>query len=357
MELARALAGRPGLELHLSLSRQSELFRETDQIGLPSLHVDTYRNAPTFLRRSLSIPLIRSRFLDYLKRHRIDVVYNTLDFLWGSAIAPAIARTQALYLLAVHDAERHPGEDAAWRRWLLRRDIAAADGAITMTDAVRERLIALHGFPPDRAWTAPLGVHLSETRSTPRVFPMHRPIRLLFYGRILPYKGLDILLKALPLIRSAYPHVQLEIWGAGNLGPYQPLLQQLSGVRLENRWLAEDEIPTIFEEADLCVLPYREASQSGVIATAMAAGMPVVTTPVSGVVEQINHGKAGRISIDFSAESFAKAAIAVLDDPNAYQEMSKSAILLSNSTLSWTSIADQIEHAVRHLVELGVRKT
>lgn len=357
MELARVLKDRPGLQLYLSLSRQSELFEPTDQIGIPSCHVDTYRDLPSFLTRSMSLPFIRAHFLSYLKQHRIDVVYNTLDFLWGAAIAPAIRRTNALYLLAVHDAERHSGEDAPWRRWLLRRDIVAADGAITMTNAVREQLIALHGFPQDRTWTAPLGIHLSHLARTPRELPTHRPVRLLFYGRILPYKGLDILLKALPLIRLAHPSVELEIWGAGDVGPYQQWLRQTASVRLENRWLTEDEIPAIFERTDVCVLPYREASQSGVIASAMAAGMPVVTTPVAGIVEQIDYGNAGRISVDFSVEGFAQAATAMLSDANAYREMSKHAISLSNTTLSWASIGDRVEQAVRRLAELGARKT
>ncbi len=56
MELARALARRPGLELHLSLSRQSDLFAETDTLGLPSFHVDTYTGLPGFLARSRCCP-------------------------------------------------------------------------------------------------------------------------------------------------------------------------------------------------------------------------------------------------------------------------------------------------------------
>ena len=355
MELARALAGRSGLDLHLSLSRQSDLFAGTDAVGVPSHHVDTYRNVATFALRSPLLPLIRRKFVAYLKQERIDVVYNTMDFLWGAAIAPAIPRSDVLYLLAVHDAERHPGEDGPVRRWLLARDIASADGVITLTDAVRERLLAVHRFPPQRAWTAPLGVFLDTPVGKSRQLPVGRPIRLLFFGRVLPYKGLDMMLEAMPFVRAALPDAELEIWGSGDLAPYRDALASTNGVRLHHGWLDEDAIPGIFARTDLCVLPYREASQSAVVATALASGMPIVTTPIAGLVEQIEGGRAGRIASDLSPQAFASAVVALARDPAAYARMSGEAIAISSSSLSWGSIGDRVEAAARSLDKLGPR--
>lgn len=357
MELARALAGRENVELHLSLSRQSELFAETDAVGVPSWHVSTYSSMPEFVVRSALLPMFRSQLIAYLRKHRIDVVYNTMDFLWGSVLAPAVAKSGSLYLLAVHDAERHPGDDGRIRDYLLRRDIEAADGAVTMTDAVREQLLAVHGFPAERAWTAPLGVFVDAPVSDPRTLPTDRPIRLLFFGRVLEYKGLDIGLAALPLIRKERPDIEFEIWASGDIAPYREALDATEGVRLKHGWIAEDDIPGIFERTDICVLPYREASQSAVVATALAAGMPVVTTPVPGPVEQIGNGEAGRVCDDISPESFARAVLDVVNDPGAYAGMSKRAIALSQGDLSWPSIAGRIEAAARELVALGPRRT
>jgi len=357
MELARVLAGRPGLELHLSLSRQSELFSRTDAVGVPSHHVDTYRDKATFVLRSPLLPIIRQRFISYLKQQRIDVVYNTMDFLWGAALAPAISRTGARYLLAVHDAERHPGEDGPVRRWLLTRDIAAADGAITLTDAVRERLLAVHGFPAERAWTTPLGVFLDAPAAKSRHLPVDRPVRLLFFGRVLPYKGLGMMLEAMPRIRAVLPDVELEIWGSGDLAPYRDALACTEGVRLQHGWLDEDAIPGIFERTDICVLPYLEASQSAVVATALASGMPIVTTPISGLVEQIEGGRTGRIASDLSPQAFASAVLALASDPAAYARLSQEAITISRTSLSWGSIGDRVQEAATKLVELGPRNS
>ena len=352
-ELARAMSQRYGVELHLSLSRQSELFAETEALGLKSCHVDTYSSAAQFALRSARIPRLGAQVRRYIREERIDVVYNTMDFLWGSALAPQISRSGALYLLAVHDAQRHPGEDGRLRSWLLTRDIAAADGAITMTEAVRERLIDAHQFPKERSWTAPLGGAIDAITTSPRILPLDRPARLLFFGRILPYKGLDVALAALPIIRAAHPGTELEIHSSGDIAPYRGLLEQTEGVRLNHGWIGEDDIPAIFCRTDVCVLPYSEASQSGVIALAMAAGMPVVTTPLPGPVEQIAHGSAGRIASGFDHEAFADAVVSLIGSPNVYARASASAVDLSNGVLAWTSIAGLVENAARSLVSLG----
>jgi glycosyltransferase involved in cell wall biosynthesis len=355
LELAKALSQRPSINLHISLSRQSELFAETDALGLSSRHVDTYTNVTEFIVRSSRLPRLAKMMREFVKANQIDVIYNTMDFLWGSAIAPMVARSGPLYMLAVHDAERHPGEDGPVRRWLLARDIAAADGAITMTDAVRQSLIRRHSFPVERAWTAPLGVFVDTSSTTARSLPSDRPPKILFFGRVLPYKGLDILLAAMPLIRTSHPGTELEIWSSGDISPYRHALQQTEGVRLHHGWMAEDQIPGIFARTDLCVLPYREASQSAVIATAMAAGMPVVTTPIAGPVEQIAGGQAGRVATGFDPEAISEAICGILGDRKAYAAASARAVELSIGQLSWPSIAERIEVASRELLALGPR--
>jgi len=356
MELARVLAARSDTEVHLSLSRQSDFFAQTDGLRLPSLHVDTYKDMTGFVLGTARVPLLARRLFSYIRQSRIDVVYNTMDFLWGSAIAPGIRRTGALYMLAVHDAERHPGEDGPMRRWLLARDIGAADGIITMTEAVRRRFLELQSFPNERTWTAPLGVFIDKPNAAVRHLPSDRPVRLLFFGRILPYKGLDILLSAMPLIRARRPDVELEIWASGDIAPYEAAIRSTEGVRLQHGWISEDDIPEIFSRTDVCVLPYREASQSAVVATALASGLPIVTTPLAGLVEQIGGGEVGRIAEGLSAEQFASAVLDLVIDPTAYADLSARAIEWSADTLDWSGIGAKVRRAAGDLLLLGPRK-
>ena len=356
LELAKALAERDDLEIHLSLSRDSEFFAETDAIGLPGIHIDTYRSLPQFVLRTARIPWIRRRFGRYLADHRIGIVFCTMDHLWDALVASEIRRQGALYLLAVHDATRHPGEDQSVRRWLLRRDIALADGALTLTRSVGQALVANYSFSEKRIWHSALGSFNYGEREACRRLPADRPPRLLFFGRILSYKGLDILLAAMPALQARFPGLTLEVWGTGDIRPYREALASLTGVRIENRWVAEEEIPGIFASTDLAVLSYREASQSAVVATAFADGMPCVATPLPGLMEQVTHDENGIVAAGTGPSDVAEAVSCALGDSDRYERLSAGALRAARTQLDWSPIADTVAAAFHGLQRLGPRQ-
>ena len=112
------------------------------------------------------------------------------------------------------------------------------------------------------------------------------PPRLLFFGRLLPYKGLDLLAGALAALP---PDVEIAVRVVGD-GPESPALDALRacrGVTVEKRWVPEVEVGSLIAWSDALILPYREASQSGVAAAALAAGRPVIATRVGGLREQL----------------------------------------------------------------------
>jgi glycosyltransferase involved in cell wall biosynthesis len=75
--------------------------------------------------------------------------------------------------------------------------------------------------------------------------------------------------------------------GSGPESPTLDALRALPGVTVENRWVPEDEIGSLLGWSDALVLPYRESSQSGVAAAALAAGRRVLATRVGGLEEQL----------------------------------------------------------------------
>ena len=356
LELARVLAARPDMDIFLSLSRQSETYAAFNDIPVAGrFDIDTYETVPQFVLRSALLPGLRRRFRKYLCQNNIDIVFCTMDHLWDGFMASAIHEADALYLLTVHDATRHPGEDQGWRRWLLRRDIAASDGAVVLTRSVGESLSTNYHYPPERTYLSTLGHFGDGGREHPRELPSDRPIRLLFFGRILAYKGLVLLLQALPLLRAEFPGIELEIWGTGDLTPYRAMLELTPDVRVENRWIEEHEIAGIFERTDLAVLPYREASQSAVVATAFAVGMPCVATPIPGLREQIAEGETGTIAAGMSAADFANAVARVLRDPELYRRLSTGCLHSTKTALSWDTIGASVAEALCSVQRQGRR--
>ena len=357
LELARVLSARDDMDIHLSLSRQSELYEDFSKIPVAGrFDVNTYESLVQFGLRSLQLPFLRLRFARYIHEHKIDVLFCTMDHLWNVFITGVIRDSSTIYLLTVHDAIRHPGEDQGWRRWLLRRDIHASDAAMVLTRSVGASLQVNYGYPADRTFLSTLG-HFGDGRSDVgmRSLPVNRSPRLLFFGRILHYKGLDLMLQALTILRREFPKLGLEVWGAGDITPYQAALDAVGDVRVENRWIQEEEISGIFAATDLAVLPYREASQSAVVATAFAVGMPCVATPIPGLCEQVTDGVTGVIAAGNSPAEYAESVAMVLRDPAFYARLSKGCLQAATTTLRWESIGLSVAEALNGSFAKGKR--
>ena len=357
LELARVLSARDDMNIHLSLSRQSEMYADFSGIpGAGRFDVDTYESAVQFGLRSLQLAFLRRRFARYIREQKIDVVFCTMDHLWNAFMTGVIRDSGAVYLLTVHDATRHPGEDQGWRRWLLRRDIDASDAALVLTRSVGASLQANYGYPADRIFFSTLG-HFGDSRFdvSARSLPADRPPRLLFFGRILHYKGLDLMLEALPILRREFPKIGLDVFGAGDIRPYQAALAAVDDVRVENRWIEEEEIPGIFAASDLAVLSYREASQSAIVATAFAFGMPCIATPIPGLCEQVADGVTGVIATGNSPAEYAEAVAKVLRDPASYMRLSQGCLHVAATSLSWGDVGLSVAEALRSSYAKGKR--
>jgi glycosyltransferase involved in cell wall biosynthesis len=88
----------------------------------------------------------------------------------------------------------------------------------------------------------------------------------------------------------------------------------MPGVEIDRRWIAETELPDLLAWSDALVLPYREASQSGVAAAALAQGRYVLATNVGGLAEQLA-GKAGVTLCPASADAIATGLATLFTQP------------------------------------------
>ena len=183
-------------------------------------------------------------------------------------------------VVIVHDADSHPGDGFPGQMHLQRLLCRMAHGLAVLCDHVGNRLLQQQ---PTR--------ELIPFQHPPFAFDIptgHRaagPPRLLYFGRLLPYKGLDLLAAALTRLPAG---IQLRVVGSGPETPALDALRTRPGVTVENRWVPEADVGGLLAWSDALILPYREASQSGVAAAALAAGRPVIATCVGGLCEQLS---------------------------------------------------------------------
>jgi glycosyltransferase involved in cell wall biosynthesis len=147
-----------------------------------------------------------------------------------------------------------------------------------------------------------------------------RPLRLLFFGRMMDYKGLPLLVAALDELRTKGLMIDVTVAGEGDLQGKKQRLESL-GVTVINRWLLEDELSKLLAAHDAVVLTHVEASQSGCAAAALGAGLPVITTPVGGLVEQIVHEVNGLVADRVDAAAIARQVTRMAKDPGLFRSL------------------------------------
>ena len=132
---------------------------------------------------------------------------------------------------------------------------------------------------------------------------------ILFFGKVRAYKGLPLLLAAMPEVLSK---VECKLVVIGEfydpIEKYQKLISSLGidgGVQLTNRYVANEEVVPIFEGADVLILPYLSASQSGVARIALSNGLPVIASSVGGLSETIIDGVNGLLFPPGDSEALA----------------------------------------------------
>jgi glycosyltransferase involved in cell wall biosynthesis len=186
---------------------------------------------------------------------------------------------------------------AGMRLLLSRADAVAVHSEFDRL-ALRETYPQLADLPTEVVPIGPFGNHVppgdaprdGELSSRDRAPRRGEPVRLLIFGVVRPYKGHAELAEAVRLLTTSGLHIHVSVVGEVWQGYRQPL-DELAAIlppdrlTVVDRFVADDEVPALFAAADLLVLPYRRSSASGPLLTAMAWGLPVVTTAVGGLVE------------------------------------------------------------------------
>ena len=189
---------------------------------------------------------------------------------------------------------------------------------ITMSLSVYNDAVKLF---PDKKVTLgfhPTYPHFNQNRFTPETAKQKLNLTdkkvILFFGYIKPYKGLDIIIKALPQILQKLPEAHLlivgEVYGSDEI--YLNLIQKLQlqeHITFVREFVKNEDVEQYFRASDVLALPYKQATQSGVAQVGYNFGVGSVATPVGGLPELVLHKKTGIVAESISEQDVAKAVI------------------------------------------------
>jgi glycosyltransferase involved in cell wall biosynthesis/CelD/BcsL family acetyltransferase involved in cellulose biosynthesis len=174
---------------------------------------------------------------------------------------------------------------------------------------------------------------------------------ILFFGRMEKYKGLKFLIEASYLVEKIIPDLKVIIAGAGeDLKKRKKDITEKSIFEVHDEFIPNDKISDLFKRATLVVLPYIEASQSGVVAMAYAFKKPVIATNVGSIPEMVINGKTGLIVPPENPQALKDAIVYLLSHSDVRNEFKKDISIATQSKFNWDSISLYTEKVYQGLI-------
>jgi len=258
----------------------------------------TFAHAHGAVTALANAPRLQRETAAALAAFRPDVAIETMAHVWSPLLEGVLRRSGVRRTVIVHDAHPHPGDPAAIvTRW-LRASALRADKVVTLSRFVAAEI----GARATPLWHAdmPLGP------AAP--MPAALRLRVLCFGRLHAYKGLDLLVEGAELARAEGARFDIEVRGEGRIAPLRVRLDAL-GADVDARWQSDAELAAALARCHVVAATYREASQSGVIAAANAAQRPSLATPVGALPEQVRSDATGLVAARTDARSVADCLV------------------------------------------------
>ena len=244
-----------------------------------------------------------------------------------------------------HDPILHTGENKkfVWKiAWytnhILRKK---SDILIVHGDTIKKQVSKIYGIPKKKIISVPHGAYTFF--NTFSKWLKVQKDTFLFFWRILDYKWLDTLLESLKYIEKDFPDFRLIIAWPGDIFDYTKLLKKYQkNINIYNRNIEAEEAYTFFEISEFVVLPYHDATGTGVIPVAYSFKKPVIVTNVWELSSVVDDKKTGYIIPSNKPKELAKAITIMLQDKNKTIKMWASWYTYSLEELSWKPIIDKI---------------
>jgi glycosyltransferase involved in cell wall biosynthesis len=277
--------------------------------------------------------------------------------LW--TLAYVLRRKGLAPIFLIHNVMPH--EAHPWDAQVTRLVLEQGSAFIVQTERERQRLHSLMPFAVSEIFAHPVDVLLSEAR-LPQAearrqlgLPVDRPV-VLFFGIVRPYKGLHDLVEAIGLLRQRGQCFGLlvagEFWEP--VAGYEAQIKRLGLselVKLENRYIPNEELNVYFSAADMFAAPYVDMTASLAVKVALGFGLPVITTFLDQALERAGSRVTRVPPQDASALADAIAALPRVASPAAPMET-------ASQQTGWESLTGVIERllAKTRVVRVGAAR-
>lgn len=239
---------------------------------------------PGICKGTFNFPLL-FRLIHRIRQEQFDVIYFESLHTWNLAIMALCGRKVHTYQV-IHEVIPHEGDSQAKMVDLMNKAVCLlAKTVVLRNKKYIDEMLKRYKISTEHV------KYLELWRRYPMYTEPQYTGRVLFFGRINPYKGANNLLEIVRLC----PEIQFDV-----IGKVDPLMEDIAkqlsrekNVKLVNEYVSDDEMREAFTQADWIILPYNSASQSGIIIDAYKYSRPVIAFDVGAIAEQVEDGLTG----------------------------------------------------------------
>ena len=217
-----------------------------------------------------------------------------------------------------------------------------SDKLIVHGENLRNDLINEYKVKSEKIIVVPHGNYNFFTRwSDGKIKPIENAF--LFFWRIVEYKGLDILLESLEVVKNKVPNFTLIIAWSWSLNEYKELLDYYwENIQIYNQSISDAEIRRYFGMSEFVVLPYRDATGSGVIPLAFAFSRPVIVSNVGELGTCTKSANWGIVLDSLAPQTLAEQIIWMLEHKNEVRILGRNGREYTEEVLGWERIVRMI---------------
>ncbi|MBR4756706.1 MAG: glycosyltransferase [Bacteroidales bacterium] len=293
-------------------------------------------------------PFTYRKTLKAIRSWKPDIVVMSYWMSWFAPSLGWIARRlkkSCKVISILHNVIPHEPRffDAPLTKYFL----SGCSGNVTLCPEVAEDLLRLSPKARNITLFHPVYAHFGEKvpreEAEDRLGLEHGRKNLLFFGLIREYKGLDILLEAFGKLDEDYT---LIVAGEpyGSFVKYEEIIHRSPArdrIKLFTNYIKDSEVKYYFSAADLAVLPYRSATQSGISAISWHFEVPMVVTDVGGLRQAIGESGTGLVAPSPDPDCIVEEIKRYFSDPNL-RVLCVSSIRAEKDRLSWKSFSKRM---------------
>ena len=294
-------------------------------------------NIPHARQRDIKMLSSTWRVAKFIEEGKFDIIHTDITMMMWKV---PLLKYHKKMVLVQHEAIPHARKQRLLERLFRRLNYSLIPKIVILNSTVYDQFCYKYGLKRESVLVNKLGpldcINIfASNRHT------YNPNKIVFWGRIAKYKGLEYLCQAMPIVHEKVPNAELIIAGGGEFYFDIESYKQLPYIQIIHRYLDMEELAGVISDCAFTVCPYVSSSQSGGVITSLVMGKPVVGTNFDTMKEMLEDGVTGLLVPPRDVDSLANTMIRLLNDVDLQKYLMNNIKKRVNPDVEWSLIADK----------------